>query len=64
MLVIHRFTQNMVREYKSIKKHPEVQIIVDMDGWGLRQEKSIPINNLYMENLFSLQGSNYFIKMI
>lgn len=34
ILVIHRFTQNMVREYKSIKKHPEVQIVMDMDGWG------------------------------
>ena len=39
MLVIHRFTQNMVREYKSIKKHPEVQIIVDMDGWGAPARK-------------------------
>jgi hypothetical protein len=39
MLVIHRFTQNMVRDYKSIKKHPEVQIIVDMDGWGAPARK-------------------------
>ncbi len=39
MLVIHRFTQNMVREYRSIKKHPEVQIIVDMDGWGAPARK-------------------------
>ena len=34
ILIIHRFTQNMVKEYKSIKKHPEVQIVMDMDGWG------------------------------
>lgn len=39
MLVIHRFTQNMVREYKSIKKNPEVQLIVDMDGWGAPARK-------------------------
>ena len=34
ILVVHRFTQNMVKDYKSIKKHPEVQIVMDMDGWG------------------------------
>ncbi|MBA2499310.1 MAG: hypothetical protein H0V30_06245 [Chitinophagaceae bacterium] len=34
MLVIHRFTQGMVTNYKEIKTVPEVQIIMDMDGWG------------------------------
>ena len=34
ILVIHRFTNGMVREYERIKKVPEVQIVMDMDGWG------------------------------
>jgi hypothetical protein len=34
MLVIHRFTQGMVTGYTRIKKIPEVQIVMDMDGWG------------------------------
>jgi hypothetical protein len=34
ILVVHRFTQPMVKEYKSIKKTPEVQIVMHMDGWG------------------------------
>jgi len=34
MLVVHRFTQNMVTNYKNIKINPNVQIIMDMDGWG------------------------------
>ncbi len=34
ILVIHRFTQGMVRGYQDIKKVPEVQIVMDMDGWG------------------------------
>jgi hypothetical protein len=34
ILVVHRFTQNMVTNYKNIKTHPEVQLVVDMDGWG------------------------------
>jgi hypothetical protein len=34
VLVIHRFTKGMVTNYKQIKIRPEVQIVMDMDGWG------------------------------
>jgi hypothetical protein len=34
ILMVHRFTQGMVTDYSRIKKVPEVQIIMDMDGWG------------------------------
>ncbi|MET0760100.1 MAG: hypothetical protein ABWZ56_06750 [Flavobacterium sp.] len=34
VLVIHRFTQGMVTDYKRIKTVPEVQIVMDMDGFG------------------------------
>lgn len=34
VLVVHRFTQGMVTNYKKIKKVPEVQIVMDMDGFG------------------------------
>lgn len=34
ILVVHRFTQNMLTNYKNITKKPEVQIVMDMDGWG------------------------------
>jgi hypothetical protein len=34
ILIVHRFTQGMVTDYKAIKKVPEVQIVMDMDGWG------------------------------
>ncbi len=34
ILVVHRFTQGMVRNYKNIKLHPEVQVVMNMDGWG------------------------------
>lgn len=34
ILVVHRFTQGMVRNYKNVKLRPEVQIIMHMDGWG------------------------------
>jgi hypothetical protein len=34
VLVIHRFTQGMLRNYKGIKLDPRVQIVINMDGWG------------------------------
>ncbi len=34
VLVIHRFTRNMVQGYRDIILRPEVQIVMDMDGWG------------------------------
>lgn len=34
VLVILRFTQGMVKNYKEIKTVPEVQIVMDMDGFG------------------------------
>ena len=34
VFVIHRFTRNMVRDADKIVLRPEVQIVMDMDGWG------------------------------
>ena len=34
ILVVHRFTEDMVTNYKRIVPLPEVEIVMDMDGWG------------------------------
>lgn len=34
ILVVHRFTQGMVTGYERIKIVPEVQVVIDMDGFG------------------------------
>ena len=34
ILIVHRFTQGMITDYKKIKKLPEVQVVMDMDCWG------------------------------
>jgi hypothetical protein len=39
ILVVHRFTRNGVTNYKQIKLRPEVQIVMDMDGWGHQARK-------------------------
>jgi hypothetical protein len=39
ILVVHRFTQDMVTNYKKIQPLPEVQIVMDMDGFGSKEKK-------------------------
>ncbi len=39
ILVVHRFTRPMVTNYKQIKLQPEVQVVMDMDGWGAQARK-------------------------
>ncbi len=34
VFIVHRFTRNMVTNAKSIVVRPEVQIVMNMDGWG------------------------------
>jgi hypothetical protein len=34
VLIVHRFTRNGVTNHKNITLRPEVQIVMNMDGWG------------------------------
>ena len=34
VLVVHRFTRNMLTNYDKIRLDPRVQVVIDMDGWG------------------------------
>ena len=34
VFIVHRFTRKMVTNAKSIKFYPEVQVVMNMDGWG------------------------------
>jgi len=39
VLLVHRFTQNMMTGAESIKATPEVQVVIVMDGWGSKELK-------------------------
>ncbi len=39
VLLVHRFTQNMVKDSALITPTPEVQVIIVMDGWGPKDLK-------------------------
>lgn len=50
VLVVHRFTQGMVTNYKAIKKVPEVQIVMHMDGFGSQVlKRSTYLRYIYRE---------------
>jgi hypothetical protein len=34
VLVVHRFTRNMLTNARLIKLDPRVQVVINMDGWG------------------------------
>ena len=34
VLVVHRFTRDMLTGYKRIELDPRVQVVINMDGWG------------------------------
>jgi hypothetical protein len=34
VLIVHRFTQNMLQNASKIKLDPRVQVVINMDGWG------------------------------
>jgi hypothetical protein len=50
ILIVHRFTQGMVTNYQEIKKVPEVQVVMDMDGWGDKTlKRSTYLRYIYKE---------------
>lgn len=50
ILVVHRFTQRMVTDYKNIKTVPEVQVVMNMDGFGNKTlKKSTYVDYIYRE---------------
>jgi hypothetical protein len=62
MLVVHRFTQAMVTNYKQIKLQPEVQIIIDMDGWGHQARKRNTYQQFIYKEPVQFTGFKLFYK--
>jgi hypothetical protein len=62
VLVIHRFTQKMVTNYKQIKVRPEVQIVMDMDGWGAKARKINTYRQFIYKEPVQFTGFKIFYK--
>jgi uncharacterized membrane protein YbaN (DUF454 family) len=62
ILIIHRYTQKMVTNYKQIKTMPEVQIIMNMDGWGGQAKKIGTYKNFIYPEPVQFTGFKLFYK--
>ncbi len=62
ILVIHRFTRDMVTHYKDIKPVPEVQIVMDMDGWGFGAKKINTYKSVIYPEPVQFTGFKLFYK--
>jgi len=62
ILVVHRFTKKMVTNYKNIKLHKEVQIVMNMDGWGEPDLKTGTYRNFIYPEPVQFTGFKLFYK--
>ncbi len=62
ILVIHRFTHNMVTGVSSMKPLPEVQMVMVMDGWGFGAKKINTYNQVIYPEPLQFTGFKIFYK--
>lgn len=62
VLIVHRFTQGMVTGYKNIKTVPEVQIVMDMDGFGEKYLKKSTYQRYIYREPVQFTGFKLFYK--
>jgi hypothetical protein len=62
ILIVHRFTEEMVTNYKQIQPLPEVQVVMDMDGWGFAAKKVNTYNSVIAPEPVQFTGFKLFYK--
>ena len=62
ILVVHRFTEDMVTNYQNITPLPEVQVVMDMDGWGYPQQKIKTYQEVIYDDPVQFTGFKLFYK--
>jgi hypothetical protein len=62
ILVVHRFTQAMIRNYKAIKPSAQVQVVIDMDGWGAKERKLTTYREYVSKEPVQFTGFKLFYK--
>ena len=60
LLVVHRFTRPMVTNASAIELRPEVQVIMDMDGWGAAHLKRSSYHSYVVREPVQFTGFKIF----
>ncbi len=62
ILIVHRFTEEMVTGYRKIQPTPEVQVVMNMDGWGDPAKKMGTYQRVITEEPVQFSGFKLFYK--
>lgn len=62
VLIVHRFTHDMVTNADKITPLPEVQVVMDMDGWGFGAKKINTYNSVVAPEPVQFTGFKLFYK--
>lgn len=62
ILVVHRFTQAMVTNYRKIEPDSLVQVVMDMDGWGAQARKFTTYREFISKEPVDFTGFKLFYK--
>jgi len=62
VLIVHRFTYDMVTNYKKIQPLPEVQVVMDMDGFGSKEKKRGTYSRVIYPEPVQFTGIKLFYK--
>ncbi len=62
VLIVHRFTQGMVKDYQQITLDPAVQVVIDMDGWGAPALKRNTYQSYVFREPVQFTGFKFFYK--
>lgn len=62
VLIVHRFTKEMVTNYKNIQTRPEVQIVMNMDGFGFPTKKISSYKTALVNEPVQFTGFKIFYK--
>lgn len=62
VLILHRFTQDMVQGYADIRPTPEVQVVMHMDGWGSTDLKTSTYRRVVEPEPVQFAGLKIFYK--
>lgn len=62
IFVVHRFTKRMVTNYQDIQLHKEVQLVMDMDGWGGPESKKKTYQYFIAQEPVQFTGFKLFYK--
>jgi ribosomal protein S2 len=62
VLIVHRFLEGMLTNYRAIQPTPSVQVVVDMDGFGAPHVKADKYQTYVRDQAIQYGGVKLFYK--